>query len=490
MKKIITAINNPKLNEELKKEKNFEIIGKDIQYREAILETLENNKYMDIIIISEQIPGEIELESLIEKIKLVNEEIKIVFILEKENSELEKILIKNNILDIYYNDKINLKELIKIINKKEINMEEEIIKLKKIIEEKNIYYKKEEKKKETKKFTKENFKRIKSEIKSKVKSITKKSIKKSSKRNMSTKIITFSGNSKSGKSTLSLIISQCLSDKNYKVLLIDGDLDKQDLTTIIVKDKTEKVEKSKNRYKKQKKEFKNNFFYKINTNDKNKFRKENNFLKNKKIKRDKKNIKLNNTYKKLINRKNKIYFYDLINIINLFTTKINRNLYFFNGLNFLLKNKIVKKENILQKMIFSFFQIIKQNYDFIIIDLSKSNFPICNKVIFKDSYTNFVLMEPNLLGIKEVISLLDLYLNKWKLPKYSLHIVSNRKNVVSVNRRLISKSIPLKNKIFEIKENKFYYIFTNHYFNRKLLLKNKTIKYELNKIINKIIFKY
>ncbi len=145
MKKIITAINNPKLNEELKKERKFEIIGKDIQYREAILDILEKNKLVDLIIISEEIPGEIELESLIERIKIINEKVKIIFILEKQNSDLEKILIKNNIIDIYYNDKINLNELIKIINKKEINMEEEIIKLKKIIEEKNISYNNEKK---------------------------------------------------------------------------------------------------------------------------------------------------------------------------------------------------------------------------------------------------------------------------------------------------------------------------------------------------------
>ena len=99
MKKIITAINSPKLNEELKKQKNFEIIGKDIQYREAILEILEKNDFIDLIIISEKIPGEINLEKLIEKIKIINNEIKIIFILEKENEKLEKILIKNKILD-------------------------------------------------------------------------------------------------------------------------------------------------------------------------------------------------------------------------------------------------------------------------------------------------------------------------------------------------------------------------------------------------------
>ena len=99
MKKIITAINNPKLNEELKKETNFEIIGKDIQYEEAILEVLENVKTIDLIILSEKILGEMKIEELIEKIKLINEQIKIIVILEKENIELEKILIKNHIVE-------------------------------------------------------------------------------------------------------------------------------------------------------------------------------------------------------------------------------------------------------------------------------------------------------------------------------------------------------------------------------------------------------
>ena len=44
--------------------------------------------------------------------------------------------------------------------------------------------------------------------------------------NMSTQIITFSGNYKSGKSTLALIISQYLAEEKYKILLIDGDLEK------------------------------------------------------------------------------------------------------------------------------------------------------------------------------------------------------------------------------------------------------------------------
>ena len=41
MIKIITAINNPKINEELNNEKDIQVIGKDILYKEGILEILE-----------------------------------------------------------------------------------------------------------------------------------------------------------------------------------------------------------------------------------------------------------------------------------------------------------------------------------------------------------------------------------------------------------------------------------------------------------------
>ncbi len=84
--KIITAINNPKLNDELKNEKNIEIICKDIFYKEGILEILENEINIDYIIINSQLEGEIKLNKLIEKIIEKNEKIKILlefFIMKK-----------------------------------------------------------------------------------------------------------------------------------------------------------------------------------------------------------------------------------------------------------------------------------------------------------------------------------------------------------------------------------------------------------------------
>ena len=51
--KIITAINNEKIFNNLKKKKNIKIISKDIQYKEGILEVLEENKNVNYIIIND-----------------------------------------------------------------------------------------------------------------------------------------------------------------------------------------------------------------------------------------------------------------------------------------------------------------------------------------------------------------------------------------------------------------------------------------------------
>lgn len=475
MKKIITAIDNPKLNEELKKEKNFKIIGKDIQYKEAILELLEENNNIDMIILSEKIPGEIKLEKLIKAIKLINEKIKIIFILEKENIELENILVKNNIIDIYYNSKINLKELIKIINKKEINMEEEIIKLKKIIEEKDLKYNEIEHKKEEKiknykiNIKNKSIKRVKEQIGTKVKIILNRIKKVEKTSNMSTKIITFSGNDKSGKTTLSLIISQYLSEKNYKVLLIDGDFEKNDLSIILKKNK-----RKNHYYKNNKKQYRNKF---------------NKKRINEQIKKINIKNRNNNQFKKLIYKKNKIYHEPIKQIINLFTQKINRNFYFFNGFHDLLKNKKMQKEKIIEEIIFFYLKTIKNNYNFIIVDLSKNNFNLVNKIIIKNSDINFILMEANVLGINEIKRILDTYLRRWKVNKNSLHIVSNKRNFNSINKSLIYHSIFPKKKIYEIKENKIYNLVINDYFRNRFLLKNKKLRKEINKIIYHIIMK-
>ena len=118
MKTIITAIDNPKIYHEIKRSSNIKIIGKDLIYKEAVLEILEKNKNIDIIILYEKILGEINFFELIKKIKNINKKIKIIIILENKNEKLENKLKKINIKNIYFKNKINSKKIIKIINEK------------------------------------------------------------------------------------------------------------------------------------------------------------------------------------------------------------------------------------------------------------------------------------------------------------------------------------------------------------------------------------
>ena len=70
MKTIITALANPILNQKLKENKKINLLFQDIQYQEAIFEILESEKniQIDFLLISEELPGEMAVQELIEKI--------------------------------------------------------------------------------------------------------------------------------------------------------------------------------------------------------------------------------------------------------------------------------------------------------------------------------------------------------------------------------------------------------------------------------------
>lgn len=116
--KIVTALNNPEINLRLKKENTYEIIGKDIQYKEAILEILEKNSKIDLIIINYKLPGQIRLEDLINKIKEKNNKIKIIMLLKEKEKNKISYFRKLGIKEIHIIDKINYYNLLKILNDK------------------------------------------------------------------------------------------------------------------------------------------------------------------------------------------------------------------------------------------------------------------------------------------------------------------------------------------------------------------------------------
>ena len=393
MKKILTAVDNPTLNIRLRDEKELKIIGKDIPYKEGIIEFLEKNKNIDIIIISENLPGEIETENLIQNINKINKEIKIMYILEKSNEQKEKKLKELNINEIYYNNKINIEEIIKILKEEEINKEEmkqEIEKLKKIIEKekarkntlnkikfnKVLYLLKNKKNKILK--SKINNNKIIKNIIIKNKINNNKINKQKENINKYKKIINIIGNKNVGKTTLSLFLGNFLANKNNKILFLK-----------IKNYKNKKNNKIKNQIKKE----------------------------NKKIYKEKK--KKNKKKKK--KRK------------NIFIKEI-------------LDSKKDLKENI--KKIEKYLEF----FDYLIVDTNKIKETKITQEFIKKGAKNILIAEANLLGIKESLSFIENLEKNRIINKEGLHIVVNRYNFDSLIKDLVNKIFYFSNSINYIKK--------------------------------------
>lgn len=335
MKNIITAINNPELNNEIKKEKNLKIINKDIIYKEGIIEILEEKKEINLIIINYDLPGKIEIEDLVNKIKKINEKIELIFILEKEDIEKEQKLKKLNIKNIYYNNEINKEKLIQIIKKENKNKEEELQKeireLKKIIEEN----KKENKSRKIKN-------KIEKKVENKIeKNLLKKRTKKTEKKDNKIRnaIIINENEKKEGSFIIKKLATKAIK-KNKKILIININLENKIIQDIFNKKNIEKIIDKKIKYienSKQKninKKIENALFVKINEN-----------------------IKLITGLKYYKNKNEEYYINKIINII-----QKNSKKYYLIIIYFLNKKENVELKKELNKKIEKNIFIISNNY--------------------------------------------------------------------------------------------------------------------------------
>ena len=134
--RILTAMGNSALNDRLKEEEGIDVIEKDIQYQEGILDTLEINKNVDILAISNLLPEEMDFCYLIDKIKREHKEIEIAVFLDKEDVDIENFLNSKKIYRIYYLDENGIDVFINSLrsnNTVSMGISEEIESLKKII---------------------------------------------------------------------------------------------------------------------------------------------------------------------------------------------------------------------------------------------------------------------------------------------------------------------------------------------------------------------
>ena len=406
MKKIITAINDKILNEELKKNKDVEIICKDIQYKEGILEILEINFEIDYIFINYNLPGEISIQYLIKTILKINENIKLIIFVKKENNNNYKFLENENIKIIFYENKININLLIDNQKNELVNLEEKTnIKDKEL---KNNKIKREKKLKNKIKinFNKNNF------------------IKKDRINNnlnlIKNKIITFNGDRGVGKSLI--IINFAFYLKNKKILIIDYNLENINIHNFFgVKRLNHNINKNS---------FFNNKKTKINKyrKIKNKFFEEyfNISILNNLIIKINKNINLL-SYTRLINLKkineiNKNYDYIFIE----FSEKINKKIILNSYKNIILIEPNLIGINNSKKYLEKIYKINPKNTKII---LNKNN----NYSINENLLTN-IFLNINIIGKIDYKNIYNFLINNNFKNNYLL----NSKKIIQENKKIFN----------------------------------------------------
>jgi cellulose biosynthesis protein BcsQ len=375
--KIITAIGNEYLNEKLKEIDDYEIIGKDIQYQEGIIDILEIEKNIDILILSNELPEEYSFKELINKIINLKKELEIIVFLKEKNIDIENYLNSKKIYKIYYltEDGYNL-----FFNNFNINLNTDISS--QISDFKNIILNNENE------FKKINFKllnkngkvfknignrRVSSLLNNK-KNNFKNGIHKIEK-NCETIVVT--GVCGCGKSITSLILADLIQNKNKKTLLID--FDKLNCTI---------------------KQFYN--IKKCNFN------------------RQKLNeciVKINNNLDILI---------DLENFLN--TSSLNEESESYMRLNNFEKNNL---KDIINNL--------KKEYEFIIIDTYQDIKNNYIKTILYSGDKIIFLIEPNISEIKKAKNLLEVFINDFNVGIDKIKIVFNKTNNYKIAESILEE---------------------------------------------------
>lgn len=229
MKKIITAMGDSLINDTLKKEEKYIMQTPDIELEDDLIEAIKSKKDTEILILNIEIIKKEKIYNYINKIKQLNQFIKIIAIIQEETEEIKNIMLACGIKDIFYGNEITITKLKDAIDRNKTTEEilaEEINNLKEI-----ILKEKTDKIKKQKNNNILNFKKIIGQEKNIFLNKNKTENKK-----ISGKVISIIGSSGVGKSVFCSNFS--LAFENKKTLIIDFDILNKSIKTIFgVKEK-------------------------------------------------------------------------------------------------------------------------------------------------------------------------------------------------------------------------------------------------------------
>lgn len=191
MKKILTALGNPTLNNELKKYEKYDVVCDDLQYQEAVFDVLEGES-PEVIILSGLLQGQFEFSEFVLEVKKKDVGARIIIIVDEIDGETKNLLMAKGIFDIFYDSQITMQDVFDAIDR-----EEPISKINVLRENESEKY---------------NVQKVLEEKETKVCVVQKQ------------EVVVVTGINGAGKSTVAANLAKCLSKKSdAKILLIDLD---------------------------------------------------------------------------------------------------------------------------------------------------------------------------------------------------------------------------------------------------------------------------
>lgn len=126
MKRIITALGNSILNDELKKYSKYDVKSEDILYQEGLIDYLTQNE-VDVIILSGLLQGQFSLVEFINEIRKLSVASRIIVITDIIQDTDKNILISKGVFDILKDEEVEIEDVIEAVDREEpINYKAEV----------------------------------------------------------------------------------------------------------------------------------------------------------------------------------------------------------------------------------------------------------------------------------------------------------------------------------------------------------------------------
>lgn len=118
MKRILTAMGNATLNNELKRYSDYDLNEQDLFYQDAVIDLISENQY-DVLIMSALLQGQFEFPDFLDKIRNIDKQVRIIIVTDEITPDLKRKLNEEKIIDVFLDSEVEIKDIVDSINREE-----------------------------------------------------------------------------------------------------------------------------------------------------------------------------------------------------------------------------------------------------------------------------------------------------------------------------------------------------------------------------------